>query len=120
MEDALNNQIQSYSHGMRQKIILIGALIHNPDVWILDEPLTGLDPKSAFELKEMMHEHTRQNKTVLFSTHVLDVAEKICDRVGIIDHGKLLFVGTIEEMKKHFSNNKSLEEMFLELTNDNE
>ena len=120
MEDALNNQIQSYSHGMRQKIILIGALIHNPDVWILDEPLTGLDPKSAFELKEMMHEHTRQNKTVLFSTHVLDVAEKICDRVGIIDRGKLLFVGTIEEMKKHFSNNKSLEEMFLELTNDNE
>lgn len=120
MEDALNNQIQSYSHGMRQKIILIGALIHNPDVWILDEPLTGLDPKSAFELKEMMHEHTRQNKTVLFSTHVLDVAEKICDRVGIIDHGKLLFVGTIEEMKKHFSINKSLEEMFLELTNDNE
>ena len=120
MEDALNNQIQSYSHGMRQKIILIGALIHNPDVWILDEPLTGLDPKSAFELKEMMHEHVRQNETVLFSTHVLDVAEKICDRVGIIDHGKLLFVGTIDEMQKHFSNNKSLEEMFLELTNDDE
>ena len=68
----------------------------------------------------MMHEHVRQNKTVLFSTHVLDVAEKICDRVGIIDHGKLLFVGTIDEMQKHFSNNKSLEEMFLELTNDDE
>lgn len=118
MEEALDQQIQSYSHGMRQKIMLIGALIHNPAVWILDEPLTGLDPKSAFELKEMMHEHTSQGKTVLFSTHVLDVAEKICDRVGIIDHGKLLFVGTIEEMKKHFSNNKSLEEMFLELTND--
>lgn len=116
MEEALENQIQSYSHGMRQKIILIGALIHNPAIWILDEPLTGLDPKSAFELKEMMHEHTSQNKIVLFSTHVLDVAEKICDRVGIIDHGKLLFVGTIEEMKKHFSNNRSLEEMFLEMT----
>ena len=120
IDDVLNNQIQSYSHGMRQKIVLIGALMHNPDVWILDEPLTGLDPKSAFELKEMMREHVSQNKTVLFSTHVLDVAEKICDRVGIIDHGKLLFVGTIEEMKKHFSNNKSLEEMFLEMTNENE
>ena len=93
--DALNKQINDYSHGMRQKIILIGALIHNPKVWILDEPLTGLDPQSSYTLKEMMKEHTRNGNTVLFSTHVLEVAEKIVDRIGIIRKGELIFVGTI-------------------------
>ena len=80
--DALNKQINDYSHGMRQKIILIGALIHDPKVWILDEPLTGLDPQSSYTLKEMMKEHTKNGNTVLFSTHVLEVAEKIVDRIG--------------------------------------
>ena len=83
--DALNKQINDYSHGMRQKIILIGALIHDPKVWILDEPLTGLDPQSSYTLKEMMKEHTRNGNTVLFSTHVLEVAEKIVDRIGSND-----------------------------------
>ena len=98
--NVLNNKIESYSHGMRQKLIIISVLLHNPQNWILDEPMTGLDPKSSYELKNLMREHTKQNKTVFFSTHILDVAEKLCDRIGIIDKGNLLFVGTYEEMKK--------------------
>jgi ABC-2 type transport system ATP-binding protein len=116
MSGALGDQIQSYSHGMRQKIILMGALIHDPSVWILDEPMTGLDPKSSFTLKEMMREHAQNGKSVFFSTHVLEVAEKICDRVAIINKGKILFCGRLEEMKEHFKGDKSLENMFLEMT----
>ncbi len=112
----LNERIQSYSHGMRQKIIVIGALLHNPKNLILDEPLTGLDPKSAHDLKKMLRNHTEQGNTVFFSTHVLEVAEKLCDRIGIINKGKLIFVGTYEEMKQKFKENASLEELFLELT----
>lgn len=118
LEDVLDDRIQSYSHGMRQKIVVIGALMHNPDIWILDEPLTGLDPKSSFELKKMMRQHADNGKTVFFSTHVLEVAEKLCDRVGVINKGKLLFLGTLEEMKKHFKENQTLEKMFLEMTDD--
>ena len=113
--DVLNNKIESYSHGMRQKIVIIGSLLHEPQNWILDEPMTGLDPKSSFELKNIMKEYTERNKTVFFSTHILDVAEKLCDRIGIIDKGKLLFVGTYEEMKKELKENKSLEELFMEI-----
>lgn len=116
IQDALNQKISSYSHGMRQKLMMIGVLLHDPANWILDEPLTGLDPKSAFTLKEMMKEHANKGNTVLFSTHVLDVAEKICDRVGILSHGKLIFVGTIEELKHQSSKDESLEQLFLELT----
>lgn len=116
MENALGDKIQSYSHGMRQKIIIMGVLIHNPKVWILDEPLTGLDPKSAFILKEMMREHADASNTVLFSTHVLEVAEKVCDRVAIINKGHVIFVGTLEEMRNKFKSSESLEEMFLEIT----
>ena len=112
----LNNQIQSYSHGMRQKIVICGALLSEPKNWILDEPMTGLDPKSSFDLKEMMREHSKSGKTVFFSTHVLEVAEKLCDRVGIINNGKLVFVGTFEEMKQKFKEQASLEELFLEIT----
>ena len=112
----LNTRIQSYSHGMRQKILIIGVLMIEPKNWILDEPLTGLDPKSAYDLKEKMKEHKSKGNSVFFSTHVLEVAEKLCDRIGIINQGKLLFVGTYEEMQKEFSGNGSLEEMFLELT----
>ena len=116
--DALNKQINDYSHGMRQKIVLIGALIHNPKVWILDEPLTGLDPQSSFLLKEMMREHVSQGNTVLFSTHVLEVAEKLVDRIGVISKGELIFVGTIEELKEKYNarDDESLEQLFLELT----
>lgn len=113
--NVLNNKIESYSHGMRQKLIIIGALLHNPKNWILDEPMTGLDPKSSFELKNMMRKHANQNNTVFFSTHILDVAERLCDRIGIIDKGKLLFVGTYEDLKNELKENKSLEELFMEI-----
>ena len=114
--DELNSQIQSYSHGMRQKIVICAALLSEPKNWILDEPMTGLDPKSSFDLKEMMREHAKSGKTVFFSTHVLEVAEKLCDRVGIINKGKLVFVGTFEEMKEKFKEEGTLEELFLEIT----
>lgn len=114
--DALNSRIESYSHGMRQKIIICGCLLHDPHNWILDEPMTGLDPRSSFDLKERMRKHADEGKCVFFSTHVLDVAEKICDRVGIINKGKLLFVGTLNEMKQSFSQDSSLEQLFLEIT----
>ena len=112
----LNEQIQSYSHGMRQKIVICGALLSEPKNWILDEPMTGLDPKSSFDLKEMMRMHAKSGKTVFFSTHILEVAEKLCDRVGIINKGKLVFVGTFEALKEKFKENGSLEELFLEIT----
>lgn len=116
MKEALGDKILSYSHGMRQKIVIMGALIHNPSVWILDEPLTGLDPKSAFELKEMMKEHVKSGKSVLFSTHVLEVAEKLCDKVAIINKGKLIFSGTLEELKSNHKEGESLENIFLAIT----
>lgn len=120
MYDALEDKIQSYSHGMRQKIIIIGVLLHNPQNWILDEPLTGLDPKSAFKLKNMMREQAKQGKCVFFSTHVLEVAEKLCDRIGIINKGKIIFVGTYEEMKNTLGVDGSLEELFMEITGNGE
>ena len=114
ISDALDDKIQSYSHGMRQKIVIMGALLHRPKVWILDEPMTGLDPKSSFELKSMMREHADEGNTVFFSTHVLEVAEKVCDKVAVINKGKILFAGSIQDMKK--SSDLSLEKMFLEMT----
>ncbi|AEV67679.1 ABC transporter ATP-binding protein [Acetivibrio clariflavus] len=116
MSGALGDYIKSYSHGMRQKIVIMGVLIHNPPVWILDEPMTGLDPKSSFVLKEMMREHASKGNTVFFSTHILEVAEKLCDKVAIINKGKILFAGRLDEMREHFKTNQSLEKMFLELT----
>lgn len=113
MTKALGDRIQSYSHGMRQKIVLIGAMLHRPKVWILDEPMTGLDPKAAFELKAMMREHADEGSTVFFSTHVLEVAEKLCDKVAVISGGKILFAGGMDALH---TGNASLEEMFLEMT----
>lgn len=110
----VDSQIASYSHGMKQKISVIGALIHNPRLWVLDEPLTGLDPQSAYELKELMRAHTRQGNSVFFSTHVLEVAEKLCDRIGIISQGRLIFEGTIEDIKNKFKD-MSLEQAFITL-----
>jgi len=120
LADVLTDRIQSYSHGMRQKLMIIGGLLHDPDVWILDEPMTGLDPRSSFVLKEMMREHAGSGKTVFFSTHVLDVAEKVCDRVAIIDRGHILFCGTIADLRDFSSSNASLEAMFLELVGEAE
>ena len=112
LRDAFDTQIRTYSHGMKQKINIIGALIHDPDLWVLDEPMTGLDPQSAYELKELMREHCNAGKTVFFSTHVLEVAEKLCDRVGIIVKGELIMVGDLEELKAA-QGDKTLEDIFL-------
>lgn len=115
LTEALSSPIMSYSHGMRQKIMVIAALMHNPPVWILDEPMVGLDPKSAFELKQMMREHAQAGNAVFFSTHVLEVAEKLCDRVIIIKKGHILYDGTLEKLEST-NKNESLEKIFLELT----
>lgn len=112
----LNSFISEYSHGMRQKIFIIGALLHRPKYLILDEPLVGLDPASSHLIKEIMKEVTKKGNSVLYSTHVLDVAEKVCDRIGIIDKGKLLFAGTIDELKKKQNRDGDLENLFLQLT----
>ncbi len=113
--DALDKQMQGYSHGMRQKMMVIACLVHEPLVWILDEPLTGLDPKSAFVLKNMMREHADKGNSVLFSTHVLEVAEKLCDRIVVINHGEALFTGTLEELTEKYPG-MDLEKIFLEMT----
>ncbi len=110
----LGDMIESYSHGMRQKIVLLAALVHAPRVWILDEPLVGLDPRSAFTLKSMMRAHADAGNTVFFSTHILEVAEKLCDRVGIIVQGRLIACGTLDELRSR--PDESLESLFLELT----
>ena len=115
--DAINSQIRSYSKGMKQKLVVIGALIHNPPVWILDEPLGGLDPRAAHLLKEEMLRHCREGNTVFFSTHVLEVAEKLCTRIGLIDHGSLKAEGTLDELRSG-EVGASLEELFLQLTGD--
>ena len=115
--DALSSRISDYSHGMRQKVHILGALIHEPSVWILDEPMLGLDPKGAYELKEMMREHAARGNSVLFSTHVLETADQLCDSVCIIAHGHKLFEGTLEELKAAHPA-ASLEQIFLEMTAD--
>ena len=115
--DAINSQVRSYSKGMKQKLLVIGALIHNPPAWILDEPLGGLDPRAAHLLKEEMIRHCSAGNTVFFSTHVLEVAEKLCTRIGVIDRGSLRASGTLEELRSG-EKGASLEELFLELTDD--
>jgi len=111
IEDKLNDEISSYSHGMKQKIALISALSHNPKVLIMDEPFVGLDPKAVFDMKTIMKEMCKEGKTIFFSTHILDVAEKLCDRVAIIKSGKIVKVGNMDEIK----GDESLEQVFLEL-----
>ncbi|NBK96584.1 MAG: ABC transporter ATP-binding protein [Erysipelotrichia bacterium] len=115
MEKALNNKIISYSHGMRQKIVIMGALLSEPSVWILDEPMTGLDPQSSYHLKQLMKEHAKKGNTVFFSTHVLEVAEKLCDKVAIINKGKIIFFGTLDTLKTKYGENESLENLFLKV-----
>ena len=112
--DALGDQIGSYSHGMKQKVAIISALIHAPKLLVLDEPFVGLDPKAAFKLKEVMHEMCENGTAIFFSTHVLDVAEKLCNKVAIIKQGKIIETGTMEELTE----GHSLEEAFLEVESD--
>ena len=112
--DSLGDLISSYSHGMKQKVAIISALIHSPKLLVLDEPFVGLDPKAAFKLKEIMHEMCAKGTAIFFSTHVLDVAEKLCNKVAIIKQGRIIDVGTMEE----FTEGHSLEEAFLEADNE--
>ncbi|MCH5151296.1 MAG: ABC transporter ATP-binding protein [Clostridiales bacterium] len=116
LKDVLHNMISSYSHGMKQKLMVVAALIHEPKVWILDEPMTGLDPSSAFQLKQLMRRHADNGNTVFFSSHVIDVVEKVCDRIGIINHGKLVEVDTLDNIRA--DKNVSLESLFLTITAD--
>ncbi len=111
MEDKLNDTIDSYSHGMKQKIVLISALAHDPKILIMDEPFVGLDPKAVFDIKKILNEMVKDKKIVFYSTHILDVAEKLCSRVAIIKDGKLVKSGSMKEIK----GDKSLEKVFMEL-----
>lgn len=110
----LGDVISTYSHGMKQKLALISALIRNPKLLILDEPFVGLDPKAAFLVKETMKDLCKKGTSIFFSTHVLEVAEKLCDKIAIIKNGKIIATGTVEEVK----GDKSLEDVFLELANE--
>jgi len=111
LQDAIDNEIKSYSHGMKQKIVVISSLIHDPDIWVLDEPLTGLDPISSHQIKDCMRDHANRGHIVFFSSHVIEVVEKICDRICIIDHGKLQGVYSIAELKKQ---GIELEQLYLD------
>lgn len=111
IEDKLNDDISSFSHGMKQKAALIAALAHNPKVLIMDEPFVGLDPKAVYDMKEIMRDMAKDGKTIFFSTHILDVAEKLCDRVAIIKDGTIVKVGKMKDIK----GDESLEQVFLEL-----
>ena len=117
LEQAYDNPIKNYSHGMKQKISVIAALVHKPKLWVLDEPLTGLDPQSAYLLKETMRKHAKEGNTVFFSSHILDVVENLCDRVCIIKKGKLIGVYDLQELK---NKNESLEKLFIESISDNQ
>lgn len=114
LTDSLANPISSYSHGMRQKLAIIAAWLHEPDLIVMDEPFVGLDPKASHDLKMMMREFCDRGGSIFFSTHVLEVAEKLCDKVAIIKQGQLIKSGTMEEVK----GDSSLESVFLELEDD--
>ena len=116
INDVLGDTIGSYSHGMKQKIVLTSALLNEPELFILDEPMVGLDPKSTYNLKEIMRKMCDEGSIVFFSTHVLEVAEKLCDRIAIINKGKIITIDTMEELRAHAKERESLENIFLELT----
>ncbi|MFZ4615223.1 MAG: ABC transporter ATP-binding protein [Rectinemataceae bacterium] len=124
ISDVLSSSIGSFSRGMKQKLFVIGSLIHDPGNWILDEPMVGLDPQAAFDLKELMRTRAVAGKCVFFSTHVLEVAQRICDRIAVIARGRLLFTGTIDELRTLRSKtdaragDEDLEGLFLDLVDD--
>lgn len=115
IQDALGGSIGSFSHGMKQKLLVTASLLSDPWNWVLDEPMVGLDPKAAFSLKELMRSRALAGKTVFFSTHVMEVAEKLCDRLAIINKGRIVFTGTLAELKTLQGSDTSLESLFLEL-----
>lgn len=131
IDSVLSASIGSFSRGMKQKLCVVASLLHDPSNWILDEPMVGLDPQAAFDLKELMRERKAQGKCVFFSTHVMEVAEKLCDRIAVINKGKIIFVGTIDELRTrrngadrhaHAGNGdeNSLESLFLDMVEEGE
>ena len=118
IREAMADLISSFSHGMKQKLAIISSLIHDPDLLILDEPMVGLDPKSSFHLKKIMRERKEAGKIVFFSTHIMEIAENICDRIAIISNGKIVAQGRLDEIRENLDEDKSLEELFLELTDE--
>jgi ABC-2 type transport system ATP-binding protein len=116
--DALAGSIGSYSRGMKQKLCVTASLLHDPRTWILDEPMVGLDPQAAFDLKETMRQRAAAGHCVFFSTHVLEVAEKLCDRIAVIARGRILFTGSLEELRASRGADQSLESLFLDLVDD--
>lgn len=114
MGERVNETLASFSHGMRQKAVLIGALLSDPDIWILDEPLQGLDPQAAYDLKQLMKAHAAKGKTVIFSTHNLDTAQQLCDELAILKQGKLIYNGTVQNLLDQ-NDNESLEEIYLKM-----
>ena len=118
IREAMADLISSFSHGMKQKLAIISSLIHDPDLLILDEPMVGLDPKSSFNLKKIMRERRDNGKMVFFSTHIMEIAENICDRIAIISKGKIVAQGRLDDIRKNLNEDKSLEELFLELTDE--
>ncbi len=120
LDEFLNDLTESYSHGMRQRLVFAAALVHDPPVLVVDEPMVGLDPKSVRLVKDLLRARASAGRTVFMSTHTLSVAEEIADRIGIIHHGKLLFLGTLKELREFMANDRhSLEHLFLELTSAN-
>ena len=117
LRDRASDLLAGYSRGMRQKVALAAALLHDPQVLFLDEPTVGLDPRSARQMKDILLDFCREGKTVFLSTHILEIAERMCTRIGIIDHGRLIAVGTLEDLRKMVSaDGQSLEQVFLQLT----
>ena len=116
MEGAFDNSMRTYSHGMKQKIAIMAALVHNPKLWILDEPLTGLDPNSIYQVKECMKNHAKAGNIVFFSSHIIDVVERICDRITIIKQGTILCTRSVSE----FNENNTLEDFYLKTIEESE
>ena len=114
--DFLDQLTEGYSHGMKQRVVLAAALLHEPKVLVIDEPMVGLDPRTVRAVKDLFVEHTRQGGTIFMSTHTLEVAEAVADRIGIIHDGDLLALGTLEELRARAAQQHSLEEIFLRLT----
>ncbi len=113
--DVRDTLIEQFSHGMRQKAILAASLLHQPQLFILDEPMVGLDPVSIKDFKDFLRRQSKEGMTILFSTHTLQMAEELADRIGIIDHGELIAVGSLEELRKKYQSQENLESMFMQL-----
>ena len=116
LTNAFDNKMQTYSHGMKQKMTIMAALVHDPKVWILDEPLTGLDPQSIYQVKEVMKEHAKAGNIVFFSSHIINVVERLCTRIAIINKGHIVFVGDMKDVEKDHP--EGLEEFYMKIIKD--